>query len=94
MMPATAMKLPSDSVDRPDRPWPTVQPKAVTPPMPISTAPTTWLAVSSVPAKPSQRKRRVASAMMADPAMTPATLTMPKLRCLFASLYRISQSSV
>jgi hypothetical protein len=36
------------SVDRPDSPWPTVQPMAVTPPTPISTAPTRWLAVSSV----------------------------------------------
>ena len=36
-MPASATKLPSDSVDRPDRPCPIVQPSAVTPPTPIST---------------------------------------------------------
>ena len=93
-MPATAMKLPSDKVDNPDSPCPTVQPNAVTPPTPISTAPTTWLAVSSVPAKPSQRKLRVASATMAEPTMTPSTLTMPMVSSLPLSLNRISQSSV
>ena len=39
-------------------PWPTVQPIAVTPPKPISTAPTSWLRRSSSEAKPSQRKLR------------------------------------
>ena len=34
-MPASATKLPSDSVDRPDKPCPIVQPSAVTPPTPI-----------------------------------------------------------
>jgi len=40
MMPATAMNEPIASVDSPESPWPTVQPSAVTPPNPISTAPT------------------------------------------------------
>lgn len=39
MMAAKVMKAPSDSVDNPDSPCPMVQPMAVTPPKPISTAP-------------------------------------------------------
>ena len=88
------MKLPSASVDRPLSPWPMVQPMAVTPPTPMSTAPTRWLAVSSVPAKPSQRKLRVARATAAEPSTTPATATMPTVSVLLVSEKRMSQSTV
>ena len=71
-----------------------VQPIAVTPPTPISTAPTMWLAVSSVPAKPSQRKLPPASATAAEPSTTPSTLTMPSVSTRLVSLNRISQSMV
>ena len=41
MMPATAMKDATASVDNPVSPCPIEQPKAITPPMPISAAPPT-----------------------------------------------------
>ena len=69
-----------------------VQPSAVTPPTPISAAPARWFAVSSTLAKPSQRKRRVASATIADPTITPAVATMPSVSVLLLSLKNISQS--
>jgi regulator of protease activity HflC (stomatin/prohibitin superfamily) len=62
MMPATAMNEPMASVDKPDKPWPMVQPRAVTPPKPISMAPTSWLRRSPMEAKPSQRKLLLARA--------------------------------
>ena len=58
-MPVRAMKEPIARVDTPDRPWPIVQPIAVTPPKPISTAPMSWVRRSSIEAKPSQRNCRV-----------------------------------
>jgi hypothetical protein len=61
-MPATAMKEPIASVDSPDRPWPTVQPSAVTPPKPISTAPTSWLRRSPSRRSPPSGSFLVASA--------------------------------
>ncbi|MNX35515.1 hypothetical protein D3C86_657830 [compost metagenome] len=63
-----------------------VQPMAVTPPMPMSTAPVAWCARSPVPAKPSQRNSRDHSACSAAPATTPATDTMPSVSRLLASL--------
>ena len=63
-----------------------VQPIAVTPPTPISTAPTRWLAVSSTLPNPSQRKLRVASATAAEPSTMPSTLTMPIVSTLLVSL--------
>ena len=91
-MPPKAAKLPSASVLTPLKPWPMVQPSAVTPPAPISAAPTMWLAVSSAPAKPSQRKRPLPSATSAEPSATPKTLTMPSVSTRRVSLNRISQS--
>jgi hypothetical protein len=78
----------------PDRPCPTVQPMAQTPPTPISVAPTRWLAVSSASRKPSQRKLRDSSAYTAEPATTPNTDTMPSVSTLLLSLKNISQSTV
>ena len=89
-----ATKLPSASVEMPVSPCPTVHPSAVTPPTPISTAPTRWLAVSSVFEKPSQRKLRRASATAAEPSTTPSVLTMPKVSTRVVSLKRISQSTL
>ena len=55
MIAASARNEPTASVDTPVIPCPIVQPSAVTPPKPISTPPTMWLATSSVEPKPSQR---------------------------------------
>jgi hypothetical protein len=52
------------------------------------------LAVSSVPAKPSQRKLRVASATSGRTHDTPSVVTMPTVSTLLVSLNRISQSTV
>jgi hypothetical protein len=93
-MPANAMKLPSASVLTPDKPWPMVQPIAVTPPTPIRNAPPRWLAVSSAPAKTSQRKLRSASATSAAPSTTPNTQTMPSASTRLVSLNSISHSKV
>ena len=60
--------------------------QTVTPPTPISAAPTRWLAVSSTLAKPSQRNSRLSKAASGEPATTPAMLTMTMVRGLVASL--------
>jgi hypothetical protein len=93
-MNATATKLVMPSVEMPLSPCPTVQPMAVTPPTPMSTPPTRWLATSSVLPKPSQRKLRPASAATAEPSTTPKTDTMPRVSTLLLSLKNMSQSSV
>src|SRR5690606_20814041 len=93
MMPATAMALVRLGVDSPDRPWPTVQPSAVTPPTPMQTAPTRCSAVSCVSRKPSQRKLRSINAQASEPTTTPTTVTTPKVSTLVVSLKKISQSS-
>ena len=84
-MPATAIRLVRLSVDMPDNPWPTVQPIAVTPPMPISTAPPS--------AKPCLRVAKAFPAKTAreqeythEPNTTPATDATPTVRTLEASL--------
>ena len=94
MMPATARKLPSDSVETPDKPWPIVQPNAVIPPTPISAAPARWFTRSSTPPKPSQRKLRLTSATAALPITTPAAAQMPCVSSLLLSLKNSSQSCV
>ena len=72
---------------------PFVQPKATTPPTPMQVAPTRWLARSSTPPKPSQRKLPSASAITAAPTATPATVTMPSVSTLAWSLKYSTQSS-
>jgi hypothetical protein len=68
---------PSARVEKPETPWPMVQPSAVMPPKPMSRPPRMCSAVSSASRKPSQRKVRYASAYAAEPAMTPAAEAMP-----------------
>ena len=87
------MNEPSASVAMPVMPCPTVQPMAVTPPKPISTAPKSCWRRSDTDAKPSQRKRPVARATTAAPATTPSTEAMPSVRCSEASVQSISSSS-
>src|SRR6185312_16635114 len=86
MIAATATKLVALSVEMPLRPCPMVQPRAVTPPTPMNTAPDMWLATSSVLPKPSQRKRPIARAQAAEPSTMPNTETMPTVKTLLASL--------
>ncbi|MCY1384449.1 hypothetical protein D9M69_727060 [compost metagenome] len=93
-MPVTAIMLVRLRVDRPERPWPTVQPSAVTPPTPMQKAPPRCRAVSCVLRKPSQRKLRSTRACTKAPTTTPTTLTTPSVSTLEVSLNRMSQSSV
>jgi hypothetical protein len=56
------MMAPTDKVEKPVMPWPTVQPIAVTPPKPISTPPMMWRNMSCAETKCSQRNALVAIA--------------------------------
>ena len=78
----------------PVSPWPIVQPSAVTPPKPMRTPPTMWLATSSTEPKPSQRNVFDTSAYANDPASMPSTPAMPKVTMRDWSLQSISSSSV
>jgi len=55
--------------------------------------PTMWFAVSSAPARPSQRKVREASAYASEPRMIPATAAMPNVRPRDLSLHSSRSSS-
>ncbi len=92
-MAPTAMKEPMASVDSPVRPWPMVQPMAVTPPKPISTAPRSCWRRSSSEANPSRRNLPVASDHSAAPITTPTAVAMPKLRRSDLSVHIIRSSS-
>src|ERR1035437_4181407 len=80
-IPKTAIKEPIDKVERPDRPCPIVQPRAVTPPKPIKIAPNNWARRSSNEANPSpfQRKLPDANAYAQEPNATPTAAATPKV---------------
>ena len=94
MIAANVRIEPTASVEIPVSPWPIVQPSAVTPPKPIRTPPTMWLATSSTDPNPSQRNVRDTRAYAVDPAIMPSTPAMPKVTIRDWSLQSMSSSSV